>query len=197
MWLEYAAHYTDGFRNRYADVKAKRKYLEEIEEKNREEETKKRKETLDSRKKPMRSYSEIDEWKKQYDHIDFRYHFLVLHGPSRTGKTELARSLYNNAYVHKGSIDWSKYDSRVHDVIIFDDVPNIYAYVDDNRALFQAGPDGIVVNTSATNAFAHTIYLAGKPMIITSNDVPPADNEWIAANARVVFIDSQTWIDSE
>ena len=197
QYLEYAAKYTIGFNQRYNDVKAKRKYEEELAENERKEMQKKRKELLDSKKKPMRSYAEIDEWKKQYDHIDFRYHFLVLHGPSRTGKTELARSLYNNAYVHKGSIDWSKYDSRVHDVIIFDDVPNIYAYVDDNRALFQAGPDGIVVNTSATNAFAHTIYLAGKPMIITSNDVPPADNEWIAANARVVFIDSQTWIDSE
>ena len=97
----------------------------------------------------------------------------------------------------KGSIDWAKYDSRVHDVIIFDDVPNIYTYVNDNRAMFQAGPDGIVVNTSATNAFAHTIDLAGKPIIITSNDVPPADNAWILANARIVLIDSQAWIGSE
>ena len=80
--------------------------------------------------------------------------------------------------------------------IIFDDVPNIYTYVNDNRAMFQAGPDGIVVNTSATNAFAHTIDLAGKPIIITSNDVPGVtEGTWIDKNSVKLEITEPTWIE--
>ena len=129
----------------------------------------------------------ILEWKKQYDEEQLRYHFLVIHGPSQTRKTEFARSLFKNAFLHRDSIAWVGYNEDEHDAVIFDDIKCIYKFVSDNRALFQAGGP-IVTQTSATNVHALTVDLTAKPLIITSNDAPTG--EWLLANAVLMEVTS-------
>ena len=60
----------------------------------------------------------------------------------------------------------------------------------------SAGPDPTAVNTSATNCYIKRVYVAGKPIIITSNDPPPLENLWIKANAFILFIEESTWVQS-
>eukprot|EP00966_Prymnesium_polylepis_P010281 237119-Prymnesium_polylepis.2 len=125
------------------------------------------------------------EWKMQYGIEKLRYKFLVIHGPSLTGKTEFAKSLFENAFLHRDTIAWTGYNEDKHDAIIFDDIKGIYKHVSENRALFQAGAP-IVTQTSATNVHALTVDVTAKPLIITSNDEPLG--EWLLANAVVMNV---------
>ena len=42
--------------------------------------------------KPL--HPEVERWMKSYEEVEERYRMLVLYGPSRTGKSRLARSLF-------------------------------------------------------------------------------------------------------
>ena len=54
----------------------------------------------------------VAEWKAQYGVEQLRYHFLVIYGPSKTGKTEFARSLFENAFLYRDTISWSGYNEE-------------------------------------------------------------------------------------
>jgi hypothetical protein len=87
------------------------------------------------------------------------------------GKTEFARSLFRNAFLHRDSISWTGYDEDVHDAVIFDDIKCVYKIVSDNRALFQASGTAMQ-QTSATNVHALSVDVTAKPIVITSNYEP-------------------------
>ena len=133
----------------------------------------------------------IDKWLEQYKKTWFRYTFLILWGPSKMGKTELARSYFKNPFEHRDNVCWTGYDDERHDAIIFDDVKCVYRYIRENRALFQ-GCDCAVVQTSATNVYARTIDVAQKPIVVTTNDRPWGD-DWIRANSVQVEINEPTY----
>ena len=158
----------------------------ELKAAKREERT----QVLRGMKRPHKRFPEIEAWKEQYNHVNFRYKFLILWGPTRMGKTELARSYFQNPYEHRDSICWNDYDADLHDVIIFDDVKLVYKYISDNRSLFQAG-SWVTVQTSATNVFAMEIDVTQKPIIVTSNSEP--QGEWILGNAVNIQIDTPTF----
>jgi hypothetical protein len=147
---------------------------------------------LAAMKNPHRTYSIIEAWREQYNKIDFRYKFLILWGPTRTGKTELARSLFDSPFEHRDSVCWTGYDEDKHDGILFDDVKLVYSYVSENRSLYQAG-GWVCVHTSPTNQNAIDIDVTQKPIVITTNAQPLGD--WILGNAYVVHIDAHTWLE--
>lgn len=132
----------------------------------------------------------VEEWKLHYNTVLARYNFLVLWGPSRTGKTEYARSLFKNPFIHEDSVCWNGYDEDEHDVIIFDDVKSVYKYISDNRKLFQASSD-VMTQTSATNVYALSVDVTAKPIIVTSNE--PPGSEWIMANAVIHNVKGPLW----
>jgi len=134
--------------------------------------------------------SHVDSWKLSYDTESFRYKFLTLVGPSRLGKTQYARSLFTNPFVHSDSICWHGYDEDHHSCVIFDDVKSIWKYVSDNRALFQAAGD-VTVQTSATNLYAICVDVFAKPLIITTNSEPTSD--WAIANSLIVHVTEPLW----
>lgn len=145
---------------------------------------------LEELKAPHKQYAEINEWKKQYTQVAFRYKFLIISGPTRTGKTQLARSLFSCPFEHNDAVCWINYDDEKHDAVIFDDVKFIYKYISDNRALFQAG--GLAtVQTSATNMYSMQIDMTQKPIIVTCNDEPRGD--WILGNSIRLYIEEPTW----
>lgn len=140
---------------------------------------------------------QVQRWLEEYEQEEMRYNFLVLCGPSKMRKTEFAKSLFKNPFVHKDKVDWDGYCYSDHDAIIFDDVRHpkmVWAFVHDNKVLFQAS--GIVsVNNSATNCFKRDICVAGKPIIICTNDglLDPFVNapfrQWIETNSVWVDVD--------
>jgi hypothetical protein len=160
------------------------------------------KEYLDTTLVEFKSYAEIDKWKEQYLTMLTRYKFLVIYGTkSNTGKTELAKSLFKNPHIMRGSIDWKPYDDEKHDAIIFDDIKglNIYSYVSDNRALFQAGCDTYPVHTTSNggaNAYAFNVYVYQKPMIITTNFPVMKEYKgyptWVYQNCHILHITCDT-----
>ena len=146
------------------------------------EKRKERVATLNAMKTPHKQYPRIDDWLEQYKEVAFRYNFLILWGPSKMGKTELARSYFQNPFEHRDAVCWAGYDEDKHDVIIFDDVKMIYKYISENRALFRAG--GLAtVQTSATNMHAMDVDVTQKPIIVTTNERPIERATWIEANS--------------
>lgn len=160
---------------------------------NKHEKLSKRRKILDGKMMPFKEFAIVEEWKEQYNDILYRYKFLIIFGPSDLGKTLYAMSLFKNPYRHKQVIDWSKYDDETHDCIIFDDIPNFYDWVIQNKITMQAN-DIITINTSTTMCYAKEIYLADKPMIALLNDPPPDNSEWIFANSVIFQLNETTYI---
>jgi hypothetical protein len=140
----------------------------------------------------FKTYPEITEWMEQYKTVKARYKFLILAGPSMTGKTRLAMQLMSNPWHHKGSINWVGYNHTDHTHIIFDDIHNIRDYIMMSKMLFQ-GSGSFTVNTSATNCYAQEIDTVNKPLIVCTNDYTWTD--WILANSVMVLISSPTWFE--
>ena len=152
-------------------------------------------------------YPEIEEWKKQYEEELHRYKFLVLVGPSRMGKTQLARSLLGPAAL--GEIlevncasgeepDLRRFQWSRHKLILFDEVHA--KQVSTQRLLFQACTSDVSLACSATNCHSYTIYAHRVRMVLCTNcwepDVrlmPPEDREWLEKNAVVVPITTPCW----
>lgn len=132
----------------------------------------------------------VEMWKSQYKEEKLRYVFLVLCGPSKMRKTEFAKSLFPNPFLHKDRIDWEGYKWKHHDCIIFDDInlpDHIWKYVRQNKVLFQASSI-VAVNTSSTNCYKRDVCVVETPIIICTNDeakepfVSSSAKEWIDSN---------------
>lgn len=145
---------------------------------------------LKQQQHPFKTYPIIQEFKAQFTETKQRYKFLWLHGPSRMGKTLLAKSLYRNPYVHRNGIDWSAYDPTVHDAIIFDDAYDAQEYVLRHKVLFQSS-EITTVNTSKTNCYSLMVDTAEVPIIVCSNSRPHDD--WVLANSYLQDIIEPTY----
>lgn len=183
------------------------------------ERVEKRRKLLDAKRKTFKHYEQIIAWAQQYEEDLDRYDFLVIWGEkTKTGKSQLARSMFKNPFLHCNVINWKKdggYDYDIHDGVVFNDVPNIYQYILDNKEMFTANCDIHTVHTSAAsggnNWNARDIWLAGTPIIITSNYDPIIKDvksdyhgntttifhdTWIKNNAYILEVTEQTWWDN-
>jgi len=154
-----------------------------------------RDERLNSIKEEFAVIPRVMWWQSSFKVEDFRYSFLVLCGASRLRKTEYAKSLFKNPFIHKDKIDWTGYSWSENGCIIFDDVnlpDHIWKYVRQNKVMFQSSSI-VAVNTSATNCYKRDVCVVQKPIIICTNDallepfVSAPYREWIQANS--VWID--------
>lgn len=147
----------------------------------------------------------VTEWRAQYASHAWRYKFLVLHGPSRTGKSVFARSQSpegttllvdcSNAVVP----DMSEYNSDQHSLIVFDEASA--SMILRHKKLFQAPPEVVVVGSSATNCFALRLACYRKMMIICSNrwahelaSLIPEDRAWLQENAVCIEVRKPLWV---
>lgn len=133
----------------------------------------------------------VVDWKLTFTVEQMRYKFLVLCGASKLRKTEYAKSLFQNPFIHKDKVVWDGYKYLEHGCIIFDDInlpDHIWKYVRTNRVMFQMSSI-VSVNTSATNCYAKNVCVVQKPIIICTNDglldnfVSAQYREWIEANS--------------
>ena len=142
-------------------------------------------ELIKSKFKPWRTIPIIEEWKKHYEKLDTRFKFLILVGPTNTGKSEFATALFKNPYEHETEEDWRKYDWATNDAVIFHDVKNIFKIILDKRERFQANTKFHTVQTSETNVYAKRILLYKKPIVICVNRdcLNNYHNQWILGNS--------------
>ena len=107
-----------------------------------------------------------------YEEIEERYKMLVLHGPSRTGKSRLARDLFGMSRTlvvdvqHAEHPDLRSYDRRRHVAILLDEVASP-AFIVNNKKLLQAHVDGAILGQSATQMYTYEIFLWRTPIIFT------------------------------
>ena len=122
-----------------------------------------------------------------------RFKFLVLVGDSKYGKPRFACNLWGvrNTYVAQclglTQPDFSGYDPRVHQAIVFDEPSR--SMVDEGcKVLLQASVEGPQLYQSPTQRFTRWIWVYQVPMIVCTNKwLSPW--EW-GANARWIHENS-------
>ena len=143
---------------------------------------------------------EIEGWRMSFEEVEERYKMLVLHGPSRTGKSRLARSLFglDRTLVvdvqHAERPDLRGYRRHQHLAILLDEVASP-KFIVGNKKLLQAHVDGALLGQSATQMFTYEVFLWRTPVILTTNNwnlrgLAADELEWVAANCVAVRVDT-------
>ncbi|CAK0800003.1 unnamed protein product [Prorocentrum cordatum] len=126
---------------------------------------------------------EIELWKMSYGGVEERYEMLVLHGPSRTGKSRLARALFGADRTMVVDVqradhpDMHGHERHRHLAVLVD----------------EAHVDGAILGQSATQLHTHEVFLWRTPITITTNNwdlstLTVAEIDWIASNCVSVYI---------
>ena len=145
----------------------------------------------------------VQQWKQQYDQAEERYKMLVLYGPSCTGKSRLARSLFGTEHTlvvdvqHALHPDLRDYRRPQHQAVLLDEVSSP-KFLCDNKKLLQAHVDGAKLGQSPTQLFAYEVFLWRTPLMLTTNNFnysgySKEDVDWIETNAVAVCIDQPVW----
>ena len=123
---------------------------------------------------------------------------LVLYGPSRTGKSRLARSLFGESRTlvvdvqHAEHPDLHGFRRQQHLAILMDEVASP-SFISGNKKLLQAHVDGAILGQSATQLYTYEVFLWRVPIILTTNNwnltgLTPAERERVEANCIAVNI---------
>ena len=154
--------------------------------------------------KPFRPLSDqIQAWRLQCHEKQERYLLLVLFGPSRTGKSRLARALHGDACTlvvdvqHAEHPDLRSYQRAQHHAVLFDEVHQP-TFITGNKKVLQAHADGAILGQSATQLFSYEVFLWRTPLMLTTNNwdlskLTPSDRNWIDENCVAVCIDQPVW----
>ena len=145
----------------------------------------------------------IQTWKLQYDEPLERYKMLVLFGPSCTGKSRLARSLFGVSDTlvvdvqHAEHPDLRGYRRSVHKAVLLDEVSSPKFLVA-NKKVLQAHVDGAILGQSATQLYTYEVFLWRTPLMLTTNNFDYSgfslsDVNWIETNAVAVFVGEPVW----
>ena len=145
-------------------------------------------------------------WLPQYQHIKPRYAFLVLQGPSGTGKTSFAKHITGDPSevleVNCSACpepDLRDLDPDKHKAILFDEASP--SMVLSQRRLFQAPPCFVDLGCSATNCHKYQVFVSGIMMMVASNTWTQqvvalkhaGDRQWLGANSFVVNVMEPLW----
>ena len=128
---------------------------------------------------------------------------LILHGPSRTGKSRLARSIFgvSSTFVvdiqHAEHPDLRGFRRDEHRAILLDEMQSA-EFIVANKKVLQAHVDGAILGQSATQLFTYEVFLWRVPIILTTNNwnytsFCEADKDWIRANCVEELVDTPVW----
>ena len=124
--------------------------------------------------------------------IKARYPFLVLEGPSDTGKTSYAKNITGNPQevleVNCSATpepDLREFDSTVHKAILFDEAS--CTMVLSQRKLFQAPACLVDLGCSTTNCHKYQVFVSGVMMIVCSNT-------WSTQLQRLTHAGDAAWL---
>jgi hypothetical protein len=149
--------------------------------------------------------ADVERWIMHYEEISERYKMLILHGPSRTGKSRLARSLFGDKRTlvvdvqHADHPDLRGYRRRQHRAILLDEVSSL-AFIVANKKLLQAHVDGAILGQSSTQLFSYAVFLWRVPIILTTNNwdmsgLKEHEKDWIRANCVPVCVSEPVWVE--
>lgn len=155
--------------------------------------------------KPWRHFPLVSEWLAQYQTFRPRYRFLVLDGPSSTGKTRYAlglsapgRSFYVDCSL--GSALMKGFNKLKYDSIIYDELSPACAIV--MKKPLQASNEVVTFAASPTMQCAFQLHLHKVRMIVCTNTwqatlskLAEHDREWLNANAFYLRVDGPMWED--
>jgi hypothetical protein len=159
---------------------------------------------LSERAKPFKPLPpSVEAWKMHYEELDDRYKMLVLHGPSRTGKSRLAKSLFGSSDTfvvdiqHAAHPDLRGFRRHQHKAILLDEMQSA-EFIVGNKKVLQAHVDGAILGQSATQLYTYEAFLWRVPIVITTNNwnyesFDAADRDWIQANCIEVLVDTPVW----
>ena len=167
--------------------------------------------TLRKIEKPFRVIPEVSVWATQYDPLVplDRYRFLVLDGPSRTGKTRFVQGALVKNPSQACILDCAdaivpplkgNFCRNKHSLVMFDEAHA--AMIIRCKKLFQASVNRTTYGSSATNIFVHTVWMHGIQLVVGSNvwaaevaNLDKPDQEWISQNSVYIHVDQPLWID--
>ena len=159
---------------------------------------------LELKKRPFKPLPDrIQKFRLQFDEVEERYMMLMLWGPSRTGKSRLARSLFGEEKtlvidVQNGAHpDLKSFDRDKHAALLLDEVASPQ-FVVDNKKLLQAHIDGALLGQSPTQSLAYEVWIWKVPIMLTTNNwdlskYSAADKNWIGENVIDVYIGNPVW----
>ena len=136
-----------------------------------------------------------------------RRKFLVLDGPSRTGKTQFLLSLFGReATLEVNAADEESpalqtFDYKKHRCVLLDEAPP--SMVLRNRKVFQCPNAMVTLGQSKTGCHSYSIYLNETLLAIASNDwqesvekLSRASRDWIEANQVYVKVTRPLWVET-
>jgi len=159
-------------------------------------------------KRPRRLATVEEHFIAQFAEPLLRRKFLVLDGPSRTGKTLFAYSLAGA----KCTLDVNcsrtmepnlkTFDPVVHKTILFDEAKA--SMVVEHKALFQGRNAWVDMATSGTNCYSYKVWAYGTMMVVASNKwqqeldaMPTVDSAWLRENSVYVNVTEPLWVAGE
>lgn len=155
---------------------------------------------LEERAKRIRSNPEIyrpfpcvpaaDAWLELFKKDSLRHPILIVQGPSRSGKTEWAKSLFRSALELKiGSLEFfpdgmRRFSRQAHDGIVLDDVRDLQ-FVVDHQDKLQGKYDSLIeFGSTAGGTCAYHLDLFCVPVAVTINE----------STKNLEFLDSHDWL---
>ena len=157
---------------------------------------------------PFPRWPLVDEWLAEVSMPQqTRKRCLVLHGPSRTGKTEFVRGLFpfgsvlelNCATLEHICLD--SFDCLKHRAILWDEASA--SLVSNNRKVFQHPLCTVDLGHSPTGQHVRRYFLGNCCSIITTNKwyedlkkLPAGDQKWLEANMLVLEVKQPLWVNS-
>lgn len=132
---------------------------------------------------------------------------LVLYGPSCTGKSRLARSLYGEMRTlvvdvqHAEHPDLRGFKRSAHAAVLLDEVASP-AFIVANKKLLQAHVDGALLGQSATQLYTYDVWLWRVPLMLTTNNfdcskLTDAEKNWVTTNCVDVCVSEKVWQSGE
>ena len=146
----------------------------------------------------------IQIWRLQYVEDAERYQCLVLYGPSCTGKSRLAHSLFGDDVPlvvdvqHAAHPDLHMFQRPRGKAILFDEVASP-KFVVSNKKVLQAHIDGAILGQSATQLYTYEVFLWKVSLILTTNnweysEFTESEKNWIETNCVAVYIGKPVWL---
>ena len=163
--------------------------------------------SLSASLRPFRTFAQIDQWQVQYAQPLHRYKFLILEGPSQTGKTQLARSLCPQSQTvfevncaADSEPPLQGFNPIQFGLILFDEIRP--ATVVRQRKLFQASLAEVQLGCSSTNVYMYKVCTYKTRIVCCSNDwtahlraLDPTSREWLVHNSVHVSVLEPCWLE--
>ena len=203
QYLEHSVQFRTGHRARKAEVDSV------VEEERRLLRKRRRDEALGLLKARRRGFKtrplQVRRWLASFNVPDWRYSMLVLVGPSKMGKSELAKDMRGPEKTllvdcqNAQHPDLAEFDPEHHEAVVLDEISGA-DFVIRNKKLLQGHVDGARLGQSPTQRFSYEVMLWRVPIVLTCNHWDPAadglrpsDQEWLQENCVVQTVNEPVW----